>query len=97
MSEAGPLLALKAVVSIPNPERDALLKQFGRLSNRSALVIGRGIADGSIRPIDAHIGAELLLAITNAVGDLRLWAPELDKTTIDAAYTRPFFAGLLAH
>lgn len=94
MSEKGPLLSIQAVTSVPEPIRGNLLRQFGRISSRYALIASGGMSDGSIRPVDQHIAAQMVWAMINATAELSLWAPGITAQNVDEVYVRQLFRGL---
>ncbi|MGH6971816.1 MAG: TetR/AcrR family transcriptional regulator, partial [Caulobacteraceae bacterium] len=61
-----PLLRTSALTSAPEPMRDALFAEFGRISMSFASIISDGIADGSVRPVDPHIAAQMITTTINA-------------------------------
>ncbi|HEX5377542.1 MAG TPA: TetR/AcrR family transcriptional regulator [Phenylobacterium sp.] len=91
-----PLLRNSALTSVPEAIQPRLLDQFDRISERFASIVCDGIADGSIRPVDANIAAQMLTGMINAAAELRFWTPDADPQTIAKLYARPFFQGLLS-
>lgn len=91
-----PLLRASALSAVPEPLREELILGFDRLSNRFASIICDGIADGSIRPVDANVAAQLVTAMVNAGASLHHWAPGLTPANAAALYVRALFEGLLS-
>ena len=60
LSEMGPLLRYSALSAMPEVVRPGLLRDFDRLSQRTAGIIVDGMADGSIRAIDPTIAGQLV-------------------------------------
>ena len=94
MAGDAPLLRASALTSVPEAIQPQLVAQFDRLSDRFASLISDGIADGSVRPLDVNIGAQMLTAMINAAAELHHWAPGVTPQTAAALYVRPFFEGL---
>jgi AcrR family transcriptional regulator len=95
-SEDGPLLRLSALSATAETVRPGLLAEIGRLSEKTAGMIADGIADGSIRAIDATIAAELVNGMINAAAELSKWSP---ATTIDTAadlFVKPLMFGVFS-
>ncbi|MFN3512911.1 MAG: TetR/AcrR family transcriptional regulator [Phenylobacterium sp.] len=90
-----PLLRTSALTSAPEALQPELLKRFDRLSYRFASIISDGIADGSIRPVDVNIAAQMVTAMINAAAELHAFAPELSPEAAADVFVRPFFEGLL--
>lgn len=91
-----PLLRTSALVTVPESIRPALMAKFDRLSRRFASILSDGIADGSIRPVDVNVGAELITGMINAAAELHDFAPGLTPEAATDHYVRPLFEGLLS-
>ena len=50
--------------------------------------------DGSIRPLDPSVAAQLVSAMINAVAELPLWARGVTEQTVAALFARPLFLGI---
>jgi len=94
MTGNAPLLRASALTSAPEAIQPRLLARFDRLSDRFASLISDGIADGSVRPVDVNIGAQMLTAMINAAAELHHWTPRVTPQMAVALYVRPFFEGL---
>jgi AcrR family transcriptional regulator len=92
-----PLLRASALTSVPAGIHDYLMREFDRVSGRFSLVLTNGIADGSLRPVNAAIAAQMITAMINATPDLPLWAPGVTAENIARVYAKPLFEGVLAH
>jgi AcrR family transcriptional regulator len=96
MSGNAPLLRTSALTSVPEAIQPALLDQFDRIAYRFASMISDGVADGSVRPVEANIAAQMITGMINASADLHFWTPELSPGRAIELYVRPFFEGLLS-
>ena len=92
-----PLLRATALTSVPADIHDYLLREFDRVSGRFSLVLTNGIADGSLRPVNAAIAAQMITAMINATPDLPLWAPGVTAENVARVYAKPLFEGILPH
>jgi AcrR family transcriptional regulator len=90
-----PLLRTSALTSVPEEMSTKLVAEFDCTSGRISLVLTDGIADGSLRPIDANIGSQMITAMINAGAGMHFWAPGLTRQTVAKVYVRPMFEGLL--
>ena len=90
-----PLLRTSALAAVPEEMRPRLLAGFDRITARYASVVSDGIRDGSIRPLDAPVAAQILSGAINAAAELRYWAPGLTPQTAETFYVQPMFLGLL--
>jgi AcrR family transcriptional regulator len=93
---AFPLLRSSALTTVPETMQPELLEAFDRLSFRFASILSDGIADGSIRPVDVNVGAQMITAMINAAAELTFWAPGLTADAAAEHYVRPFFEGLIS-
>jgi AcrR family transcriptional regulator len=96
MSGNAPLLRTSALTSLPEAIQPRLLGQFDRLSERFASMICDGVADGSLRPVDVNVAAQMITGMINAAAELRYWTPDATPATAADLYVRPFFEGLLS-
>lgn len=96
MSGNAPLLRASALTSAPESIQPRLLAKFDRISDRFASLISDGVADGSVRPVDTNIAAQMLTAMINAAAELQDWAPDATPQAAAELYVRPFFEGLLS-
>lgn len=94
VSGGAPLLRTSALTSVPEAIRAQLITKFNRVSGYFAAMISDGIADGSIRPIDASICAQMITGMLNAAAELRFWAPGLAATEAGGVFLQPLFQGL---
>jgi AcrR family transcriptional regulator len=95
LSGNAPLLRTSALTSVPEKIHQQLIEDFERISGRFSLVASDGIADGSLRPIDANIAAQAVTAMVNASAEVHMWAPGIKAENVSRVYVRPLFQGLL--
>ncbi|MEJ0066358.1 MAG: TetR/AcrR family transcriptional regulator [Caulobacteraceae bacterium] len=93
-SSAGPLLRASALSALPEAIRGEIIEQSGRLSNRFATMISEGVREGSVRPVDPFIAAQMLTASLNAAADLPRLLRGVEARVAVRYYARPFFTGL---
>jgi len=91
-----PLLRTTALTTVPEPIRLAMLEKLHAISLRYASIICDGIADGSIRPVDAAIAAQMVSGAVNAAAELHFFAPSVTAGSVARHYLRPLFVGLLS-
>ena len=70
-----PLLRTSALSTVPEEIRADLLFRLRQISIRLASMLCDGIADGSIRPLDTAITAQILTAGINGASELSWWQP----------------------
>jgi len=96
LSDQGPLLRMSALSALPESMRLDMVELSNRISDRWAAMISDGVAEGSVRPVDPFIGAQMLNASMNASADLRALQPELTADVAVSHYARPMLMGLAA-
>lgn len=93
-AERSPLLRTTALSGLPHDVRDAMVERSNRIARRYAGTIMDGIAEGSIRAVDALIAAQTLMAIQNAAFDMRKWAATMPRPRAIAMYASTILYGL---
>jgi hypothetical protein len=68
---------------------------MNRLSEHFASVVVDGVMDGSVRPIDSAIAAQMISGMVNASASIRRWVPEATIHNVADLYARPLFMGIL--
>jgi AcrR family transcriptional regulator len=95
LSPAGPLLRTDARAAMPEDIRQMMSAKADQLTDRFAGMISDGVAEGSVRPVDASIAAQMIHATVNSVVDLPQLAPRLTGPQAVELYVRPMLTGLL--
>lgn len=96
LSEDGPLLRASATSALPDQaHRDTVRTTLHRLTQRMAGLLVEGVVDGSVRPLDTQMAAQVLVGGINAAAELRRWVPDARVATVAELYARPMFLGLL--
>jgi len=94
LSEHGPLLRTSALAALPENIRREMVTHSDRVSDRFASMISDGITEGSIRPVDPVIAAQMLNATLNACAELGAWVPDVSQKAAPAVYARPLLMGI---
>jgi AcrR family transcriptional regulator len=94
LSEYGPLLRSSALAALPEPIRLQMVQHWNRVSDRFGSMISDGIAEGSIRPVDPFIAAQMLNATLNAGAELDVWVPGVSQKAAPAVFVRPLLMGI---
>ena len=94
VSGESPLLRTSALTAVPEELQHKLTQRINRYAARLASVISDGVADGSLRPVDANVAAQVITGLINASAELRHWAPGLQADEAAEIYVRPLFMGL---
>jgi AcrR family transcriptional regulator len=94
LSEHGPLLRSSALAALPETIRLHMVQHSNRVSDRFGSMISDGIAEGSIRPVDPFIAAQMLNATLNAGAELGFWVPGVSQKAAPAVFIRPLLMGI---
>ena len=92
-----PLLRTSALTTVPEAIHARLMDKIQRITLRFSSIVNDGVADGSIRPVDTAIAAQMITGAVNAVAELHFWAPGVTADTVDEHVLKPLFAGLRTH
>lgn len=95
LTGATPMLRSAALAAAPGEMRPELVASFDRHSLRLSTVVSDGIADGSVRPVDATIAGMMLSGAINAGAELPFWAPGMSPAEATNTYLRALFEGML--
>jgi AcrR family transcriptional regulator len=96
LAPEGPLLRAAATSAMPDSlHRNEVRRTLDRLTERIASEIGDGLLDGSIRRLDPHVAAQLVIAGINATAEARRWVPGLLPEEAARIYGEPLLGGLL--
>jgi AcrR family transcriptional regulator len=93
-AERAPLLRTTALSGLPGSVRTAMVDRSNRIARRFAGTMMDGIAEGSIRPVDALVAAQTLMALQNAAFDMRKWAGTMPRDRAIAMYASTLLYGL---
>ncbi|ATC34560.1 TetR/AcrR family transcriptional regulator [Caulobacter vibrioides] len=96
LSEHGPLLRASSLGALPEPLRSDMADGYMRGWQRFASIISDGVADGSIRAVDASIAAHMINSMLNAAASLEAWVPGLQREEAADLFARPLLTGLLS-
>lgn len=95
VTEEGLLLRTSALQALPEELRGQTVRRADRVAQRFASMIADGAAEGSIRPVDPFIAAQMVSAAINAAADLIRWEGVTPEDAVEH-YARPALTGLLA-
>ena len=93
-AEAAPLLRTTALSGLPAGEREAMVDRSNRIARRYAGTMMDGVAEGSCRPVDALIAAQMLTSLQNAAFDMRKWASTMPRERAVAMYASTLLFGM---
>ena len=88
------LLRTSALAAAPSELRPSFIQGFTRTTMRIATVISQGIVDGSIRPVDVPVAANMICATVYAAAELTEWVPNTDPATATRHFAAPLFVGV---
>lgn len=94
LSDHGPLLRTNALTALPEQMRKVMVEHSNRVSDRFASMISDGIAEGSLRPVDPFIAAQMLNATLNACAELGYLVPDVRPKAAASVFVRPLLMGI---
>jgi hypothetical protein len=74
--------------------RQEVLAAIGQVSDRFGRMIGQGVADGSIRPVNAYIAQQMLLSAIDLSAELRWMRQIADIQAACQDYFAFYFLGI---
>ncbi|MDP3854172.1 TetR/AcrR family transcriptional regulator [Phenylobacterium sp.] len=92
-AEGGRMLRHHALAAVPHPMRRQVLVRFQQIAHSFAGMISDGVADGSVRPVDPLLAAQLMMVVFNASLALDWRNQPGDVTGLMDAYVRPALLG----
>lgn len=95
-SEGGPLLRTAALSAVPREISYDLTRRMDRVTASFSDLISDGVIDGSIRPVDTNIGAQMINGMINATEELWYWLPGVTADEAVDACARRMFMGLFS-
>ena len=93
-AERAPLLRTTALSGLPAAVRTAMVDRSNMIARRYAGTIMDGVAEGSMRPVDALIASQTLMALQNAAFDMRKWASTMPRERAIAFYASTLLFGM---
>lgn len=95
-SNTSPLIHGTARQSLPAQLRTLVFDESTRLARRYAGMMMDGIAEGSVRPVDSLIAAQMIMSMLNSAFDVRAWATRLSLQDAVSIYASTIAYGLFA-
>jgi hypothetical protein len=72
-----------------------MFAQSDRVAQRFAGMISDGVAEGTIRPVDPFIAAQMITSMINSTADLPLWVRGVTAEEAPDLFARPLLLGSL--
>ena len=85
-----------AMAAVPGPMRRKLRLRFQQIAHAFAGQISDGIADGSIRPVDALLAAQMLMVAFNSANSMDPARHPGSTLRVMEDYARPVLMGVFA-
>lgn len=89
------LLRTSALAAVPEDMRQKIMADLNRATLHFGSVVCDGVADGSIRPLDTPLAAQMIAGGINAAAELHHWAKDITPEQAVRFYVRPLFTGML--
>lgn len=91
-----PLLRASAVNTMSEADQVEIFTGIDTVVTRIASVISDGILDGSVRPLDANVAANMIMAMINSADELPYFARGITPAEVSNYFVQPIFNGLLS-
>lgn len=91
-----PLLRASAVNTMSEADQVEIFTGIDTVVTRIASVISDGILDGSVRPLDANVAANMIMAMINSADELPYFARGITPVEVSNYFVQPIFNGLLS-
>lgn len=93
-AERGPLLRMSAWSELPDDIREEKLNAINHLGQRFIGFLVDGMQDGSIRPLDQSLAAQMVSSMINASVVLGRWVPDITAENAVELFVKPLFLGI---
>ncbi len=97
MLDNGTLLRTAALTCVGPELRRRMAGEMSRLTLRFNNMLNDGLIDGSVRPCNLRVAAEMTTAMINSSEELGRWVPSAALDNAADLYVRPLLTGLLAY
>ncbi len=94
LEEAGPLLTMGTISTLAPEQRGEILDHYRTLTHRLADILIDGIVEGSIRPVDPLLAAEMIVQTINVAHELPRWVAQADARSAARLLVYPLFCGI---
>jgi AcrR family transcriptional regulator len=92
---SGPLLTVGTISTLAMEQRGEILGRYRALTHRLADILIDGIIEGSVRPVDPLLAAEMIVQTVNTAHELPRWVRGADGNSAADLLARPLFEGSL--
>jgi AcrR family transcriptional regulator len=96
LSGEATLLRISATSTLPEALQPRVLMDYNRIAVRIASIFSDGMVDGSVRPLDSFVAAEVFLGMINTSDELRYFVRDLNFDIALKYYVEPLFLGMSA-
>jgi AcrR family transcriptional regulator len=90
------LLRMSALTTLPENLQIIVIEKYQQIVHLLASIISDGIIDGSLRPVDATLSAQLILGMLNSADELPTFVPSITTDDATASYVKPCFVGFFS-
>jgi len=90
---AGTLLTVGTISTLAQEQRGEVLGCYRALTHRVADILIDGIIEGSVRPVDPLLAAEMIVQTVNTAHELPRWVRGADAAAAADLLARPLFQG----
>jgi len=97
LSGGATLLRLSAGTTLPESLQPNVYLEYNRIAVRIASMFSDGVVDGSIRPLDSYVAAEVFLGMVNTSDELNYFVKGMNFDIALKSYIEPLFLGIRSY
>jgi len=97
ISGGATLLRLSAGTTLPESLQPNVYLEYNRIAVRIASMFSDGVVDGSIRPLDSYVAAEVFLGMVNTSDELNYFVKGMNFDIALKSYIEPLFQGIRSY
>lgn len=90
------LLRMSALTTLPENLQVIVIEKYQQIVHLLASIISDGITDGSLRPVDATLSAQLILGMMNSADELPTFVQSITTDDVTDFYVKPCFVGIFS-
>ena len=97
LSGEATLLRLSAGTTLPESLQPNVYMEYNRIAVRIGSMFSDGVVDGSIRPLDSYVAAEVFLGMVNTSDELSYFVKDMNFDIALKSYIEPLFLGIRSY
>lgn len=91
-----PILRISAIAALSGPIQERIVREYEQVARHFSGLVSDGIADGSIRPVDADVAGLMITAMISGATELQNWSAEVTPETAARSFAKPLIEGIFS-